>query len=43
MLKRAAGLVTAIAAAAVGFEARAAELLGQPTPGAIDLQPAAAP
>ena len=41
MFKRAAGLFTTIAAAGVAAQVRAAELLGQPTPGAIDLQPAA--
>jgi len=43
MLKRAAGLFAAVATAGVGAQARAADLLGQPTPGAIDMQPAAAP
>ena len=43
MLKRAIGpTVAAIAAAGYGAAARA-ELLGQPTPGAIDMQPGAAP
>ncbi len=44
MLKRATGsVVAAIAAAGYGAAARAADLLGQPTPGAIDMQPSAAP
>src|SRR6185503_3682838 len=44
MLKRATGsVVAAIAAASYGAAARAAELLGQPTPGAINLQPGATP
>ena len=43
MLKRGAGLCTGIATAAVSVHARAADLLGQPTPGAIDMQPAATP
>src|SRR5580704_11775169 len=37
----AAGLIAAVAAAGFGLQARAADLMGQPTPGAIDLQPAA--
>ncbi len=43
MLKRGAGLGAGIAAAAMSTGAWAAELLGQPTPGAINLQPAASP
>ena len=44
VLKRVAGiLAAAVATAGIGAQARAAELLGQPTPAAIDLQPAAAP
>ena len=44
MLKRATGsMVAAVAAAGYGAAARAADLLGQPTPGAIDMQPGAAP
>ena len=44
MLKRATGsMVAAIALAGYGAAARAAEYLGQPTPGAIDLQPGASP
>jgi len=43
MLKRAAGLFAAVATAGVGAQAWAADLLGQPTPGAIDMQPAASP
>jgi cytochrome c oxidase subunit 2 len=43
MLKRAAGLFAAVATAGVGAQAWAADLLGQPTPGAIDMQPAGAP
>ncbi|HKT53301.1 MAG TPA: cytochrome c oxidase subunit II transmembrane domain-containing protein, partial [Caulobacteraceae bacterium] len=37
----AAGLVTLVAAAGFELQARAADLMGQPTPGGIDLQPAA--
>ena len=44
MLKRATGAaVAAIAAAGYGAAAKAAEYLGQPTPGAWDMQPGAAP
>ena len=44
MLKRATGAAfAAVAAAGYGAAARAADLLGQPTPGAIDMQPSAAP
>ena len=44
MLKRATGAAfAAVAAAGYGAAARAADLLGQPTPGAIDMQPGAAP
>jgi cytochrome c oxidase subunit 2 len=44
MLKRATGaVVAAVAAAGYGVAARAADLLGQPTPNAIDMQPSAAP
>ena len=43
MLGRAAGLITTVAMAGLAAQARAAELLGQPTPGAFDLQPGASP
>jgi cytochrome c oxidase subunit II len=44
MFKRAtAAAVAAVAAVGFGAAARAADLLGQPTPGAIDMQPSAAP
>jgi cytochrome c oxidase subunit 2 len=39
----AAGTGSALFTAAIGAQARAADLLGQPTPGAIDLQPSASP
>jgi len=41
VLKLAAGLSAGVFATAVGLGAQAAELLGQPTPGAIDMQPGA--
>ncbi len=43
MRKLAAGLSAGVFATAVGLGAQAAELLGQPTPGAIDMQPGATP
>ena len=43
VLKLAAGLSAGVFATAVGLGAQAAELLGQPTPGAIDMQPGASP
>ena len=44
MLKRATGAaLAAVAAAGYGAAAKAADLLGQPTPGAWDMQPGAAP
>lgn len=44
MLKRASGTAVAVlAAAGFGAAAKAADLLGQPTPGAIDMQPSGAP
>ena len=44
MLKRATGAaLAAVAAAGFGAAARAADRLGQPTPGAWDMQPGAAP
>jgi len=43
MGKLAAGTGSALLASLIGFEARAEELLGQPTPGAIDLQRSASP
>ena len=41
MLKRGAGLLSGIAAVGLAAQAKAADLLGQPTPGAIDMQPSA--
>jgi cytochrome c oxidase subunit 2 len=43
MGKLATGFGSALMAAAIGVQARADELLGQPTPGAIDLQRSASP
>jgi cytochrome c oxidase subunit 2 len=43
MRKQAAGVASALFALAIGGQVRAEELLGQPTPGAIGLQRAAAP
>ena len=43
MRKLAAGLASGVLATAVGLGAHAADLLGQPTPGAIDMQPGASP
>ena len=43
MGKLAAGTGSALLASLIGFQARAEELLGQPTPGAIDLQRSASP
>src|SRR5579862_7371114 len=44
MLKRGAGVLSGIAAAGMAAQARAADLLGQPTPGAtMSMQPSAAP
>ena len=43
MRKLAAGSGSALLLAAIGAQARADELLGQPTPGAIDLQRSASP
>jgi cytochrome c oxidase subunit 2 len=43
MLKRGAGVLSGIATAAMAFQVRAAPLLGQPTPGGIELQPSASP
>ena len=43
MRKLASGTASALVLAVLGGQARADELLGRPTPGAIDLQPSASP